>query len=125
MDITLDFDIYRWNLDERIEFEKHAGMTCERAIAMFAKAGDDEDAALDVPAAVQAAFVWIAARRKKPEMTFKEAAQAFSGQDFLDAIPEVDEADVPLANRAARRSTKKSSARSATTSTTPPEKSAS
>ena len=125
MDITLDFDIYHWKLGERMAFEKATGMTCERAVTLFAKAGEDEEAALDVPASVQAGFVWIAARRQKPEMTFDQAADCFDGQDFIDAIPEVDEADVPLVNREARRTTKKSSGRSATRSTTPPPKSAS
>lgn len=127
MDIELDFDVYRWKLSERIAFEKVAGMTCERALSLFAAVGEgdavNEEAALDIPALVQAAFVWIVARRQKPGMTFDEAAEMFDGMAFLDAIPEEDEAPLAAPNRAARRSTKKSSAPSATTSITRPAKS--
>lgn len=122
MDITLDFDIYHWKLGERMLFEKVAGMTCERAVALFAKAADDDDAALDVPAVVQAAFVWIAVRRRKPGTTFEEVADSYDGADFMNAIPEPPE-EAPLANRAQRRSTGKSSARSASSSSTPRSKS--
>ena len=127
MDITLDFDIYRWKLAERIAFEKVAGMTCERALSLFAAVaegdGVDEEKALDVPAAVHAAFVWIAARRIEPGLTFEQATERFDGMAFIDAIPEEEPAPLVTPNRAARRSTKKSAAPSATTSTTPPPKS--
>lgn len=123
--ITIDLDIYRWPFIDRMDFEKVAGMTVERAAKTLADAAGNEDVALDVPARVQAAFVWIAARKTEPGLTFDTAAARFDGEAFFDAIHEEDDAP-PLAttNRAQRRSTGKSSARSATTSTTRPRKSA-
>jgi hypothetical protein len=124
--ITIDLDIYRWPLIDRMDFEKVAGMTVERAVATLAAAADDDEAALDIPARIQAAFVWIAARRGDASLTFEQAAGMFDGQAFFDAIKADEEEEVPLAvNRAQRRSTANSSAPSATRSTTRPRKSAS
>jgi hypothetical protein len=125
VDLVIDLDIYKWPLRDRIDFERAAGMTVERAASTLASASEDEDlvgAALDVPAVVPAAFVWIAARRDEPGLTFDDAAGRFTGEDFFAAIKSEDE-PAPLANRAQKRSTAKSAGPSATTSTTRPRKS--
>ncbi len=125
MELVIDMDIYKWPLRDRIDFEKAAGMTVERAAMKLAAASGDADMtgpALDIPAVVPTAFIWIAARKQEPGLTFDEAAGRFTGEDFFAAIP-ADEEPAPLANREQRRSTRKSAAPSATTSTTRPRKS--
>lgn len=122
--IELDLDIGKWPLIDQMDFEKAVGMTTQRAARLMVAASEDEDKAADIPAAVLAGFVWVAARKQRPGLTFEEAAGAFSADDFMAAIPEEP---VPLEaspNRAQRRTTKASSGRSATTSSTPRSKSA-
>jgi len=126
VELVIDLDIYRWPFNDRIDFEKAAGVTVERAVSMLAAGAEDDDKALDIPARVQAAFVWIAARKSEPGLSFDEAAGRFDGRAFFDAIPQGEDEPDPLPeNREQRRTSAKSAARSATTSTTRPRKSAS
>jgi hypothetical protein len=133
--IELDLDIGKWPLIDQMDFEKAVKMTVQRAARVMSAAAADEsssvaeqeaaaEAAADIPAAVLVGFVWIAARRKRPGLTFEEAAAAFTADDFMDGIPEEDEAPLATPNREQRRTTGKSSGRSATTSITPRRKSA-
>ena len=121
--IELDLDIGRWPLLDQMDFEKATKMTVQRAARVMVAAAEDEEAAADIPASVLAGFIWIAARRQKPGLSFEEAAAAFTADDFTAALPEDEPAPLPTPNRAQRRTTNKSSARSATTSTTRPSKS--
>ena len=133
--VELDLDIGKWPLIDQMDFEKAVKMTVQRAAMLMAKAGVEDganeeekaaalEAGADIPAAVLAGFVWIAARRKRAGLTFEEAAAAFTADDFMAGIPEEDEAPLATPNREQRRTTGKSSGRSATTSITPRRKSA-
>jgi hypothetical protein len=135
MDIKLDFDVNEWTLDERMDFEDAVKtMTVEQAVQLVSRAGarpdadDAEKAAameamFSIPSRIRAAFVWIAARRESPDMTFADAAKSFTGQDFYDGIASDDEDADPL-EAVPEPTTAKSSARSASTSSTPRRKSA-
>ena len=137
MDLILDFDVNGWTLDERMDFEEVVTtMTVEQAVGLIGKAGVADDAtdeqrseAMDamfaIPSRVRAAFVWIAARRNDPGLSFADAAKTFTGQDFYDAIqPDGGEADTAPLPETPATTTAKSSVRSASTSSTPRRKSA-
>lgn len=119
-ELIIDLDVMRWKLAERIAFERVAHVTVERAATVLVAAADDEEKAIDIPPLIPAAFMWIAARRKNPGLSFEDAAEMFNAEDFFAAIGDAaeTEAEPPLANRAQRRTSAKSAARSATTSTT-------
>lgn len=121
-ELVIDFDIMRWKLSERIAFERVAKMTVERAATVLSEAGEDESKAIDIAPVIPAAFMWIMARRKQPGITFEEAAETFSAEDFfaaLGAAAEEEEEEAPLASPEQRPTSGKSADLSACTSTTP------
>ena len=107
MDIKLDFDVDSWTMSEQMAFEDAAKVTCDQAQILLMKGSASKDSddgkmllAIDslfaVPARVRVAFLWIAARRDDPDLTFEQAVEQFKGEDFMNALKAAGEDDAPL-----------------------------